>query len=129
MEAREYEELVDILQRRLRENGLGSIADVGDVVYDRDSDAYRATAPKDQLIEMLMAFERHLATRDPATIDGALGRINDVLDEGYVEDVLFDPLSDAVEPDLQSLRGGETRRLLREQVADLVRDIQDDLVV
>ena len=34
MEDREYQELVELLQERLREHGLGSIATVGDVTYD-----------------------------------------------------------------------------------------------
>lgn len=126
MEAREHHELVELLQARLREHGLGSIATVGDVTYDPDSDEYRATQARERLIEMLLAFERHLAARDPATVDLALERINRALEEGHVRGAIFDPLSDAVGSDLRPLSGESARGRLREQVMALVGRVRDE---
>lgn len=125
MEPNEHEEVVAALQARLREHGLGDIANIGDVVYDPESDEYRASPARDRLILMLTAFDRHLAQRDPATLDAALERINGVLEDGRVDGALFDPLS-GVADDSRSLRVGSVRRPLRNRVAELVRGIVDD---
>ena len=125
MEPNEHEEVVAALQARLREHGLGSIANIGDVVHDPERDEYRATPARDRLILMLTAFERHLAQRDAATLDAALERINAALDDGRVDGALFDPFS-GVAGDLRSLRIGSVRRPLRDRVAELVSRIHDD---
>ena len=125
MEANEYQELVELFQARLRENGLGEIANVGDVFYDREREEYRASPPKERLVAMLTSFERHLALRDPTTLDVALERINGAVD-GRVETALFDPLLDALGTDSRSLRSGVVRRPLREEVVALVRGILED---
>lgn len=126
MEPSEYEELVEVLQARLREHGLERIANVGDVVYDRERDEYRATPARERLILMLTAFDRHLAERDPTTLDIALERINGVLEGGRVESALFDPLSDVAGADPLSLRSSSVRRPLRNEVAGLVRRVVED---
>lgn len=125
MEPSEHEELVEILQARLREHGLGSIADVGGVVYDRERDEFRATPARERLILMLAAFGRHLAERDATTLDIALERINGALEEGRVESALFDPLSDVAGADSVTLRSS-VRRPLRNEVAGLIRGIVED---
>ena len=125
MDTNEYQELVDLFQVRLRENGLGDIANVGDVFFNAERDEYRASPPKQRLVAMLTSFQRHLAARDPMTLDFALERINGAVD-GRVEDALFDPLVDTVTTDAWSLRSGVVRRPLRDEVVALVRGVLDD---
>ena len=125
MEAKEYQELIELFQVRLRENGLADIASVADVIFDPELDDYRASPAKERLIAMLTSFDRHLAARDPATLDFALERINRAVD-GRIESALFDPLVDTVGADARSLRSGVPRRPLRDQVVALVRTLLDD---
>ena len=75
---------------------------------------------------MLTAFDRHLAERDPTTLDIALERINGALEDGRVENALFDPLSDVAGADSHSLRSSSVRRPLRNELAELVRGIDED---
>ena len=75
---------------------------------------------------MLLAFERHLAARDPEVVGAALENINGALDEGRVDGALFDPLSDTVGSDLLPLSSGSARRPLREQVMTLVSSVRDE---
>lgn len=110
---------------RLRENGLADIASVADVTFHPELDDYRAPPAKERLMTMLASFERHLAARDPQTLDLALERINRAVD-GRVESALFDPLVDTGGADAQSLRGTAPRRPLRAQVVTLVRTLFED---
>lgn len=126
MEQSEYQELVELLGERLRSSGLANIASVGDVVFDQERDEYRAAPARERLIRMLRAFDRHLAARDPTTLESALQRINGVLEEGRVDDVLFDSLDDTTGVDSQSLRGRSFRRPLREELGELIRGVQED---
>lgn len=109
----------------MRENGLADIASVADVIFDPELDDYRASLDKERLIAMLTSFDRHLAARDPDTLDIALARINRAVD-GRVETALFDPLVDTIGAGARPLRSRVPRRPLRDQVIALVHTLLDD---
>lgn len=126
MEANDYRELIALVRGRLREVGLGTLADTSRyAIYDPDAEESRLPPLRGLLIEMLAALERHVATRDPGLADFALDRINEVLVDGYVEDVRFEPVPDDSLADPRSLRELPEIDELRDELSSLIREIRE----
>ena len=121
MEQNEYSDLIALVEERLREVGLGFLSDGANyTVDDRDADEHLLLPPQARLIEMLAAFERFLASQDQSTVGLALGRINEALIDGWVEDAQFSPLAGDATAHYSLMAVPELRQLRDELLALLV---------
>ena len=127
METNEYRELIELVEAQLRELGLDDLAATSNyVVYDPEEGTYRPLSAEDHLIQILTAFERHVAIQDQAIFDIALRRINDTLEEGQVEDVVFAPVSDYRADNTISLGRAPKFGELRGDLARLLSGLRED---
>ena len=127
MQTNEYRELIELVEAQLRELGLDDLAATSNyVVYDPEEGAYRPLSAEDHLIQILTAFERHVAIQDQAIFNIALRRINNTLEEGQVEDVIFAKVSDYRAADTHSLGGAPKFGELRDDLRRLVSGLRED---
>ena len=126
MEENEYDDLITLVEEKLRELGLGSLADSTNyAVEDLGTGERRLLPSRERLVDMLAAFGRHLASEDGSTVELALDRINKELVEGRVEDARFVPLADDRALAAESLSGAPGLRQLREELATLIIELRD----
>lgn len=127
MEDNDYSDLVALVEERLRELGLGFLSDgTNYIVDDRDADEPRLLPPQERLIEILAAFERHLASQDRSTVALALRSINDALVDGQIEDARYSPLVGSLSIDSYSLMAVPELRGLREELSALRAALNPD---
>ena len=126
MNQADYIELIDFLEAGLRDAGIPDLSDPS--LYsekDPESGELRRRHPRDHLVELLSALERHLTVTDRRTHDRALSWINQSIDEPTLRDALIMPLDDGDSgplslgdmPDLGSARG---------MLAELIQQIRAD---
>lgn len=122
MDHKDFDELVKLLEAGLHDVGLPHLTDTP-VFIDRDPEAGgpRRLQPRDHLVALLSALERHLALTDRETYDRALEMINEEVEESSVRSacvVAPDGESDAVPlDDLPELRS------VRHRLKELIREI------
>ena len=127
MDTDDYRDLIELVETELREVGAGALSDPN--LYsltDPETGEQRLYPPRKRLIEMLRAFDRHLAIYDRATFDSALGRINDVVNEGRIEDAVFIPMSEEGEGEPHSLRSAPELGAVRDAVAGLIEQLSEE---
>lgn len=127
MNTADYRELVELLQRFLREAGAGELADTR--LYasrEGDSGELRPVSPKEHAIAMLQAFDRYVSIRDHHTFSTALARINESLPEAQVEDAIVVPLSEAVVDSSISLAAAPDLSIVRKDLRTLIDHLQED---
>jgi hypothetical protein len=127
MDEQDYRTLIALTQEELRRVGAPDLADPERYVYrDPETGELRRLDPKKQLMEMLRAFDRHLAIRDRGTYERALGRLNDVIAEGGVKGAFVVPTEEEGEGPPQSLGElpdlGETRSSLDRLIGMIAED-------
>ena len=134
MDTAEYREIVELLQDQLRRVGAGELADLLHYSYrDPETDELLPRPPREQAIEILLAFERYLSVRDRNTLSAALERINGSLRESSaeskdnpVEDAVYVPISDAIADTSISLQATPDLQVLRSDIKRLVAQMLDD---
>ena len=127
MDTDDYRDLIGLVERELREVGAGALADPNHYAErDPKTGEQRLYSPRKHLIEMLRAFSRHLAIYDRATFDSALGRINEVVNEGRIEDAIFIPISEEGEGEPRSLRIAPELGAVREAVERLIEQLSEE---
>lgn len=128
MELEEFEQLIEQTSGLLREAGVGTLADRGRyTVRDPPETAGpRALPPDRQLIEMLVAFERHLAILDRGTFQSALEIVNGAIVDGELEDAVFIPTAREGEGATFSLRNAPDLHGLRVRVKELIKRLGEE---
>ena len=127
MDAGEFDALLTRTTQLLREVGLVTLGDRESyVVRDPESITPRALLPDQQLIEMLHAFERHLAILDQQTYQAALSTINETIDAGTLEDVVYVPTSLEGEEETYSFSKAPDMNELRTMVKDLIKSLREE---
>ena len=122
MDRKDFDELVKFLEAGLYDVGLPHLTDPP-VFIDRDpeTDGPRRLHPREHLVELLSALERHLALTDRETYDRALEMINEEVEESSVRSAFVvgpDAEADAVPlDDLPDLRA------IRDRLKELIREI------
>ena len=121
MDTDDYRELIALVEAQLREVDAGALSDPN--LYsltDPETGEQWLYPPRKRLIEMLRAFDRHLAICDRATFGRALNRMNDVVKEGRIEDAVFIPMSEEGEVEPRSLGIAPELSAVREAVESLI---------
>ena len=127
MELEEFDELIEQTSRLLREAGVGTLADRERyTVRDPETVGPRALRPDRQLIEMLAAFERHLAILDRGTFQRAVTIANDAIVDGALEDAVFVPTAEEGEGTQFSFRDAPDLHELRLRVKDLIKRLGEE---
>ena len=127
MNTDDYYELIALVETELREVGAGALSDPKlYALSDPDTGERRLFAPKKRLIEMLRAFDRHLAIGDRTTFDHALENINEVTKVGRVEDAVFIPLSEEEEGEPRSLRDAPDLGSVRKVINRLIKQLLEE---
>ena len=127
MDTDDYYELIALVEAELREVGAGALSDPNlYTLSDPETGERRLYPPREQLIEMLRAFDRHLAICDRATFDLAFERINEVVKVGRIEDAVFIPTSEEGEGEPRSLRTAPELGAVREAVKRLIEQLLEE---
>ena len=80
MDDREYQALVELVERQLRISGVPGIADRRHYLeFDAESGEPRLLEPRQRLVLLLEAFERHVITQDGQLLEHCLAEKNDVV--------------------------------------------------
>ncbi|WP_312218204.1 hypothetical protein [Sphingobium yanoikuyae] len=80
MDDEDYLALIALVETELARSGLSDIANHRHYrVQNEETGDWKLYAPKDHLVALLEAFERHLAINDRAVVEASLDRINDFL--------------------------------------------------
>ena len=110
MDTADYYELIALVEAELREVGAGALTDPNlYALRNPETRERRLYPPRKHLIEMLRAFDRHLAICDRVTFDRALERINDVVKVGRIEDAVFIPTTEEGEGETENDSGTAIR--------------------
>lgn len=127
METEDFDALLERTALLLREANLGTLGDRESYVV-RDPEVIAPSAlPSDrQLIEMLSAFERHLAILDQRTFLNALNTINTTLDKGKLRDVVYVPTAREGEEASYSFSKAPDMYELRMTVGDLIQRLREE---
>lgn len=91
----DFEALIELVKAKLTEARLVEIADDDAylVLKAEEGDGWRLPRPRDHLLELLDAFERHLLAIDRSTAHRALKTINASLDNGLlIDDIRIEPI-------------------------------------
>lgn len=116
----DYVALIALVGQKLREAGLGDIADESRYgAADPDSGEFRLDPPAERLDQMLEAFERHLNVRDRRTVQRDIEVVNAQLEFGQVKTVEIVPAADTVARDAIRLDEGADLREPYESVRKL----------
>ncbi len=127
MDEQDYRALIVLTQEELRRVGAPDLADPERYLYrNPETGELRRLDPKKHLMEMLRAFDRHLAIRDRGTYDNALGRMNDVLAEGRVKAAFLVPTEEDGEGAPQALDTLPDLGQIRSSVERLIGRIAED---
>lgn len=127
MDTEEFDALLAQTEQLLREADLGMLGDRENyVVRDPDAIAPRALSPDRQLIEMLLAFERHLAILDQQTYLDALSTINNTIHDGELKDVVYVPTARGEEEESYSFFMAPEMSELRNMVKDLIHSLREE---
>lgn len=95
MDDNDFLALIESTERWLRTVGASELADPRLYTQrDAGSGEYRLIEPRKRLIEMLLAFRRHVKAQDGRTYETALARINARLSKGRVEGAVVMPVGD-----------------------------------
>jgi hypothetical protein len=116
----DFRALIRVVQANFVEIGAPELADVANyVVQEGEAEENRLPPPAELLLEMLRAFERHMAVRDRATYRDAMARIGRSVEGVGPERAVVVPLAGDVNelevdlsraPELSPLRA-DVRRL------------------
>lgn len=122
----DYRELIKTLAAELRASGAPGIAEERHYAEpDPETGEPRLFSPQRRLIAMLEAFERHLAIRDRATYEFAIGGIRDSVQGPAPERITVIFTADADEGSEISLHDAPDLEGVRTNVRDLIRRLRD----
>jgi hypothetical protein len=127
MDDDDFRSLIGLVQAELIASGAPDLADERHYAEDRGEDGRVQLPPQKLLVEMLIAFDRHMAMRDHATYRDAMRSISNTVDgEGpeyaAVEQIRLSEFSDtAPEASLDDAPNlGPVRRELRVLIGALL---------
>lgn len=127
MDTNDYFQLIELVEESLRKAGASALSDPELYIgLDPETDEWQRYPPKDHLIEMLRAFDRHLAIYDRTTFHLALDRINEVTVGERLEGAVFIPTSEEGEGEPHSLGSAPELGELRDDVKRLIGELRED---
>lgn len=126
MNGEDYRAIIAVVERRLREVGADELANPDLYVWrDGESGEWRRLPSKFHLLDLLKAFDRWLAVRDGSIFGAAQERINEVLDEGRIEDAVVLSTGESGDGSAVSLRQAPYLGGIREDLRRLIGQLSE----
>ena len=93
MDREDYLDVIQLIRKKLFENGLGDIADDTNYYKLGDDQGYYLPDPQTHAILLLQAFQRHLNVNSRETIDIALAKIRKYSQETFPKEIAIERVS------------------------------------